>query len=424
MNKRVGSKTQKQSFWKRHPHAKHWLIGAGVVTVIIVALVFAAGIKTSVRQGKLAPFYATEGLQPEGVMGEIVRSEPMDIKLDGGTATRVLYRTQEASGQSTFSSGMIFVPNTPPPAGQERPVVAWAHGTLGMGEACAPTRSEDPMANIGWVSEMLKNGWVVTATDYAGLGTPGTQQYLVGTAEAQDVLNSVRAARNLPGSQAGNVFVVYGHSQGGHSALFTADRVATYAPELSHKGTIAAAPAAELVAMLGAQENNVLDWVIGPEILVSWPTANSNLSVEAITSKVGQRSYKKIAEQCIAKAALGGMIRDDLKQTFFDVNPIDNSVWLAEAQKQTAPLLQFSPPLLVVESTSDQVILPSTTALYIKKSCDVGANISTLWIGDTPHQNIPDVVAPQVTTWINDRFAEKPNIVSCDQQLPVAPYGT
>lgn len=418
MNKRAGAQSQKQSYWKRHPHLKHWLIGIGVVVLLLVCLGLFFGLKDSIRQSKLAPFYDTAGLQTTGPLGEIVRSEPMDLQIDGGTATRVLYRTQKADGSNTFSSGMIFVPNTP---GANRPVVAWAHGTLGMGDKCAPTRAKDPMDNLPWVSDMLKNGWIVTATDYAGLGTPGTQAYLVGEVEAQDVLNSVRAARNLPGSNAGSSFVVFGHSQGGHSALFTAKLAGQYAPELALKGTIAAAPAAEITTMLDGQQNNLLDWVIGPEILEAWPSVNTQLSADEVASPVGKKAYKKIADKCIADALLAGLIRNDLKQTFFDKNPADVPSWKAMAADQNAPILEPDQPLLVAESTADTVIAPAATALYIEKSCQAKANITTLWIANTPHMTIPQIISPQAIAWINDRFVGNPNLITCFQKQPVQP---
>lgn len=418
MGKRAEKVPEKLSYWKRHPHLKHWVVGVSLVILIFVCIGLLLGVKSSIRQARLAPFYDTSSLDVQGQLGEVVRSEPLDVQVDGGKGTRILYRTQKADGSYTFSSGMVFVPDTP---GTNRPVVAWAHGTLGMGDKCAPTRAEKPIGNLPWLSDMLKEGWVVTATDYAGLGTPGTQAYLVGQTEARDVLNSVRAARSLAGTDAGTSFVVYGHSQGGHSALFTAALVEQYAPELTLKGTVAAAPAAEITAMLDSQQNNLLDWVIGPEILVSWPSVNSGLSVDDVASSVGKKSYQGIAEKCIADALIAGLIKNDLKQTFFANNPADVPSWHAQATAQDAPILQPDQPLLVAESTADTVIAPAATALYIQKSCQANANISTLWIADTPHMTIPQIISPQVISWIHDRFAGNPNLVTCFQQSPVQP---
>ena len=50
-------------------------------------------------------------------------------------------------------------------------------------------------------------GYVLAATDYQGLGTPGPHPYLVGAAEAMNALDSVRAARNLTEAGASSDFV-------------------------------------------------------------------------------------------------------------------------------------------------------------------------------------------------------------------------
>ncbi|MEJ0073393.1 MAG: lipase family protein [Candidatus Saccharibacteria bacterium] len=263
-----------KSFFGRHRYLKHLLVGLVAIILIIAAWTIFAEVRLSSRQAKLQPFYDTAGLSADGQLGQVVRQEPLGVKVNGGYGVRVLYRTQQGNGTHTFSSGMVFIPNNTN-AGLPRPVVAWAHGTLGLGDACAPSRTSDPAASISWVSTMLQKGWVVTATDYAGFGTPGTQGYLVGGDEARDVLNSVRAARDIPQARAGTTFAIWGHSQGGNSALFSAGDAAAYAPELHLAGTVASAPAAELIPLLNEQYGTVADWVIGPLIATSWPAANS-----------------------------------------------------------------------------------------------------------------------------------------------------
>ncbi|HEY5442169.1 MAG TPA: lipase family protein, partial [Candidatus Saccharimonadales bacterium] len=241
----AGKKAPKQSkrFWARHHHLKHFLIGLLAIIALVAVWTAFVEVRSSMQQAKLQPFYNTQNLPAKGPLGQVVRQEPLGVTIAGGSGTRILYRTQHANGSYTFSSGMVFIPNNSK-AGSPRPVVAWAHGTLGLGDACAPSRTSNPVSDIAWVSSMLEKGWVVTATDYAGFGTAGTQGYLVGGDEAHDVLNSVRAARNLPQSQAGTTFVIWGHSQGGNSALFSASDAAAYAPELQLDGTVASAPAA------------------------------------------------------------------------------------------------------------------------------------------------------------------------------------
>lgn len=68
---------------------------------------------------------------------------------------------------------------------------------------------------------MISQGYIVVATNYPGLGTGGIHPYLIGESEARAVIDSVRAARDMPNSGATNRFAVWGHSQGGHAALYT-----------------------------------------------------------------------------------------------------------------------------------------------------------------------------------------------------------
>jgi hypothetical protein len=93
--------------------------------------------------------------------------------------------------------------------------------------------------------------------------------YLVGASEARAVIASVRVAATMPGAGGGKRFVVWGHSQGGHAALFTGIIARTYAPELDLLGVAAAAPAADLVTLI----NEDIDSVGGKNITAMklWP---------------------------------------------------------------------------------------------------------------------------------------------------------
>lgn len=410
----------KKSFFTRHWHLKHILIGCLVVIVVIAGLFAYSKYQVDHRQKQLQPFYNTGGLSLAGPIGEVVRSEPLGVQVQNGTALRILYRTQRSDGTVTFSSGMVFIPDNNK-AGTPRPVVAWAHGTVGMGDQCAPSRIQNPINNIDWVNSMLAKGWVVTATDYAGLGTPGTEGYLVGGDESRDVLNSVRALQYIPSTQASKTFAVFGHSQGGHSALFTAATASTYAPELHLVGTVAAAPAAELVALLNETSGTTLDWVIGPEVLTSWPQVYPGLDPQAVTTKFGHSNYKKIADKCIVAAALEGQVRNKFKQEFFNTDVSKIPAWHNAAQSETAPVLAPSQPVLVAESLTDNVVLPNTTALYVQRACRAGSALDAIWINNVSHQQIPSVISPQIISWISNRFQGVPATSNCSQALPITP---
>jgi pimeloyl-ACP methyl ester carboxylesterase len=390
-----------------------------IAVLIAVGLVVNSTVKTNQRQSALAPFYNLSGLHKAGPLGQVVRSQPLGFPVDEGTALRIIYRTQRADGTMAFSSGMVFIPDGK--ATGPRPVVAWAHGTVGLGPGCAPSRSAHPVTDLSFVPSMLARGWIVTATDYAGLGTSGPSGYLIGDDEANDVLNSVRALQYIPSAHAGTSFAVWGHSQGGHTALFTAARTHSYAPDLHLVATVASAPAAEPVPLLNQTYNSTVAWVIGPEVLTSWPAAYRGLPVRSVLSGAGYDNYKRIAQKCITSAAVEGVIRNTIKQPLFNGNPLSDSRWKAVAAEQTAPLLSPSQPLMVVQSLGDQVVLPNTTALYIRRACAARSDLTSLWLADVGHIQLFSDIGPAVVNWLGDRFAGRPTAPTCNQRLPIGP---
>ncbi len=400
----------------------HPLLAILVMTIVAILIFIAFNkLQNSQFQSGLSNFYNTSDIPKNGPLGEVIRSEDVNTNLANGSAHRIIYRSQDKDGKITFSSGMIYIPNKA--ASSPRPIVAWAHGTIGMGDSCAPSRQKVPVVenSINWVDAMLQKGWIVTATDYSGLGTPGVEPYLVGQGEANDVLNSVRAAKNFPGSDAGNQFAIWGHSQGGHSALFSSSRVKSYLPEYKLVGTVASAPAAELESLFSQQQNSAVAWIIGPEVGVSWPSNYEGLDLASVFTKAGYNNFKGIAEKCINQAAIDGLIRERLGQKFFNDGIATNSVWQSILADQTAPVLSPSQPLMVAESLTDNVVLPNTTAKYIQRACSSGSNLTQLWLTNVGHIQLQSVISPTVINWINDRFNSRPALSNCNQPLPIAP---
>jgi hypothetical protein len=414
-------KSRRLKFSKRHKSIATILFILSGLIIVVVTIWIINNVSSSRFQSSLSNFYNTQDLPTQGVLGEVVRNEPLDTTISNGTAQRIIYRTQKADGTNTFSSGMVFTPNTP--ATSPRPIVAWAHGTLGMGDECAPSRQKDPVVDTGmtWVDSMLQRGWVVVATDYAGFGTPGIEGYLVGNAEANDVLNSVRAAKNLPGTDAGNNFAIWGHSQGGHSSLFSSYKAQSYLPEFKLVGSVASAPAAQLESLFSQQANTAAAWVIGPEVMMSWPDNYSGLNVDSILSKPGINNYEPIAKKCVKDAAIEGIVRDKLGQKFFNDSFFTDTAWQNVINQETAPVLKPSQPLLVAESLTDAVVLPNTTAQYIQRACNANSNLTSLWLTNVGHIQLQTVISPSVINWIGDRFVGKATSSTCNQPLPITP---
>ncbi|MGC0364185.1 pimeloyl-ACP methyl ester carboxylesterase [Rhodococcus sp. 27YEA15] len=163
-------------------------------------------------------------------------ADATDVDVPGATDIRTFtYRTSGAEG---VSSAQVFVPEGRAPDGGW-PVLAWAHGTVGMADEDAPSRS-GVMYEIyrNLFADWLRRGFVIVATDYAGLGTPGVHPYLNADVAAHNVVDSVRAVHELVPAVSDR-WAVAGQSQGGHAALATAARAEILAPELDFRGTLA-----------------------------------------------------------------------------------------------------------------------------------------------------------------------------------------
>jgi len=394
-----------------------------ILTAAVMALVagtVSGRLQTTEEQNALQPFYDVPSPLP-GPPGTVIRTEPLGVTVPGATALRMLYVSERPDGTPAASGGMLFIPDSPaPPEG--RPVVAWAHGTLGMGDACVPSRSTNPLQDTdNWLDQMMQLGWVVVSTDYVGLGTPGPNQYLIAQSEVRDVVNAVRAARNTPQAEAGTRYATWGHSQGGHSSVWTGHLGEEYAPELDLLGVAAAAPALNLPEIMGAQWDNVVGWVIGPDVIESWPTYYPDLPVDEVLTSEGRDSASRLAGECIKESALEGLAREKLGQQFFAIDPLTVAPWADAAINQTPPPLPADMPVFVSQGTADTVVLPWPNAMVQEAWCAAGSSISVLWMGGISHQAAATTSGPSAVAWLADRFAGRPASRTCDTPPPVAP---
>ena len=392
----------------------------GIGATVVVARVLLAQEESVLTQEALDPFYATPDPLTADV-GTVLRREPLPVEVPGGSAERILYVSERADGSRAVSGGMVFTPDAPAPAGG-RPVVAWEHGTLGMGDPCVPSRSATPTADMTtWLGPMMDQGWLVVATDYVGLGTEGPNQYLVAESEVRDVVNAVRAARSIPEAEAGPRYVTFGHSQGGHSSIWAGHLGREYAPELELLGVAAAAPALDLAAIASAQWDTPVGWVIGSDLLESWPTVYPDLPVDDLLTDIGADLDARLAAQCIGTSGLEALALEKAGQQMFATDPTDEPQWRAAMEAQTPPPMPSSMPVFIAQGTADEVVLPWPNAIIAQEWCEAGSTIDVLWLGGVNHQQAALVGGPAAVAWIADRFDGRPAPVSCDQPLIVAP---
>lgn len=171
-------------------------------------------------------------------------------------AYRILYSsTGWPDGKPVAVSGALFVPAGKPPKGGW-PLIAWAHGTTGYADVCAPSAMPRSDRDVRYLGQWLKDGYAIVATDYQGLGTRGPHPYLQYKSEGMAVLDSIRAVQATH-PELGRTVLTMGQSQGSGAAIGAAYIAPHYAPELKIAGTVATGIVAQTDDTRGARQEKV-----------------------------------------------------------------------------------------------------------------------------------------------------------------------
>jgi len=210
-----------------------------IATAIGTSAVVAAPLPV-VGDGGVPAFYTwTEKVPP--TPGQMLRTEPLTPQqslTEAGRDIRILYTSTDGIDNHTpvVVSGALYVPKGSPPQGGW-PLMAWAHGTVGSADICAPSFAGRSPRDTRYLNHWLAQGYAIVATDYQGLGTPGLHPYGLTRPLAYGVLDSIRAVMRGGFDLSARV-VVFGQSQGGRAAFATAVYAKPYAPELNIVGVV------------------------------------------------------------------------------------------------------------------------------------------------------------------------------------------
>ncbi|MCO5992005.1 lipase family protein [Actinoallomurus rhizosphaericola] len=353
-------------------------------------------------------FYRPPVPLPRRAPGTLIRSEPVAAPA-GARGWRILYHSRDTAGRDVAVSGSVFVPGGAPPPGG-RPVVAWAHGTTGLGDSCAPSTDPDPIGGIEDGRALLAAGDAIVATDYEGLGTPGPHPYLVGKSEAHSVLDAVRAAARLPGAALGRSVVVFGHSQGAHAALFAGEVASSYAPGLRLVGVAAASPPIDLPAL--ARHVTDLDYGTGRlvEVAAGYGAADPSARLESITTAAGRARLGVLEKGCddevieaYSKLSAGEVFTRDPRTT---------PPWSTGLAGDSVGALPRAVPVLILQGGRDPIIPPGVTKAAMGRMCGRGGVIAYRVYPHAYHNVVPSA-APDLNAWIRARFHGDPAPDDC-----------
>jgi acetyl esterase/lipase len=387
----------------------------------VLALLAALILATPPRAAAQRAFYDASTLNlATAKPGALLRSETMPGAPAGSTAYRVLYRSTGLSGEPIAVSGVVIVPAGPAPA-EGRRIIAWAHPTTGVEPQCAPSLARVFFDSIQGLNLMLNQGYVVTATDYPGLGTSEVHPYLVGESEGRAVLDSVRVARAVAGPGTRGAFGVWGHSQGGHAALFSAILAARYAPELRLVGVAAAAPATELGTLLNDDLNTSGGKNVTAMTLWSWSRVYK-VPIGSVVTPAAVPAIDRLAGECIERW-FDILIRRgptaDLDKSFLKTPDFTRlSPWRGLIASNSPGLLPKGTPLFLAQGTADGLVVPAVTFNYRSKLCKAGRSVQLDLLQGVGHAFAGRDAAPAAIQWMDDRFAGKPAPSNCSMPVP------
>lgn len=372
-------------------------------------------------------FYQPPDLLGDVEPGDIIRFEPMDAYLAPGVrlrarAWRVLYRSTSALGRPTAVSGTVLVPY-----GRirgPRPLIGYGVGTHGIGDSAAPSRllSRGLEWESGMIAMILARGWAIAITDYEGLGTPGDHTYMVGRALGPNVLDAMRAARQLHPSELpeeGPAAIV-GYSEGGAAAAWAAQLQPTYAPDLPLTAVAAGAAAAD-VELGGATVDGTFFSFFISYGGIGYAAAYPELELDRYLTPKAAKGIEALRQSTIYQAMLSGprfAHASDLTQP----NVLELPEWRARLRENRLGEIAPAAPVLLHHARRDQIV-SFEQSLNLQKSWERRGADVRLYVTRGGVDHISGGVAgmPVALGWVANRLRRAGKAIPPPEQPVVAP---
>jgi pimeloyl-ACP methyl ester carboxylesterase len=343
-----------------------------------------------------------------GEPGDVIRLQELRV-FTGVRLWSVLYRSTGLEGEATAVSAVIMAPEEAS-SGPHR-YISWGHGTTGLTDVTAPSRGGSATIELAMFTRWAMDGFVVVATDYEGLGTPGPHPYIVGESEARSMLDALRAAREFIGAHDDDRIILAGHSQGGHAALFAGELLGSYAPELPVVGTVALAPGGDLVELSAASTSDtaVADAQFNALRLIAAWHGLYGLPTDEILTPAGLEMTERLLDEEGGTHLLDGGL-------LFLADPATLPAWRERLEENTpgAPEdPELVPPVLILQGAMDTQITVASSQSVTDRYCRLGIPVDLRVSDGDDHFRIVTDHLDEIADWITQRLAETPPDATC-----------
>ena len=384
---------------------------SGAVTVHTVPLSFGdAPLAPEEYVGPVEGFYAAPDPVPAAAPGTLLRYQRLaDLNVAGATAYRIMYVSRSLQDQPIVVTGTSLVPpGAAPPEG--RRLLGMAHGMTGIADQCAPSKFPGA-TEVALTGEFVQAGYLVSMTDFEGLGTPGRHPFVVGESEGRSTLDGIRAARQLPDAHGGDRLALAGYSQGGHGSLFAGQLAAEWAPELDHVATFAGGPGTELDVI--AQVVPRLPNLAGVFYLAiaGFNAAYPEADLGRILTPQGIESLAVVDTGCAGSvyAHYAGLDPDTLLQPdYATAEP-----WVTLTRANNPGHVVTDAPIFVFHSTQDELIPAALSEIMVARMCANGQVVERVAPAAGGHGPATGPAYQAAFDWIEARFAGTPVTSSC-----------
>lgn len=263
--------------------------------------------------------------------------------------------------------------------------------------------------------DVVREGWALVATDYVGLGTEGPHPYLVGQGEGRSVLDAVRAAREVDGARLGDDTVVWGHSQGGHAALWTGVLAPSYAPGVPLAGVAALAPASDLTALVDHLPDVSVGSIFATYVVQAYSEVYDDVTRDDHVRRAARTTFREAARRCLDATALAS-VASAVAIGFRGLVDDLSAGPLAARLEENVPDGPIEAPVLIAQGGADALILPEVQQGYVDARCAAGQAVDHRTYAGLDHVPLVEQgspLVPDLFAWTWDRFAGEEPTPTC-----------
>lgn len=371
------------------------VLGIGLVAALVFGLVACTGdskLKTPDPDAQKFPGAAEPG--------DLVSIETWQgTQVDGLDIWRIVYLTEDRHDQTREASALVSARTDRGDAAL--PTLAFAHGTTGVAESCAPSARPQPITTDGGALNVIaQEGMVLVAPDYAGLGTSGPHGFLVGEEAAYDVLNALRAVRQVPTVNVNRRAVVWGQSQGGHAALWAGMRASDYAPDVKLLGVAATAPPTDMISILEQTDDSGVLRRFHSYVLASWRKTYPESGLWEEVAPANREPVVKIGELC------GNEDLDGLPSQL--EAPVLPSLAKGSAFRrlvdQNVPNGDIDVPVLIAQGSDDAIVPAAAQRDWVATRCAAGQELNYIEYPGADHLSVAMAMVPDLISWTVGRL--------------------